>query len=334
MESPEILASALPFGGTPPQELDHWPKMTKWAGRRFGAIKLRAAATNNESESRRLLALCAEIDSRHRDWRARFFEDLETCSWVQIFSEGKWRSKTNPIERLQFLIDRVPAAYSAAGTPNIKAPRVISTTSPRHSGDVFPVRAPDAPLPLAPVKQRSSFEENFAIILRELEKCWPEMSDVVAHHIKAVSIVTDSEFKISSNRYYPGILFLREGGVEKLSCEDIVHEALHQSLFCLEGEGAFQLDNIKERFKSVWSGNELNASVYFHLPVVYFGLFMLYDRLAKNGSTHRSDERADQIGIGLRKFFAEEVGDHWLTPRGHAAFQEIKGLMKSHWAFH
>ena len=158
---------------------------------------------------------------------------------------------------------------------------------------------------------------DFNFSLSDKNKCLEKLYDSIGY-IKKHSDITfrfvrlycqlicfaNSNVKMvsSSQRDYIGRVLLIN--VKEICMERVVsaliHEAIHNYLFCLEHSSRFLSRNrIKTKLESPWSGKEIPDSAFVHACYVWYGLYNFWKSI--------DSVRANEISLG---FFSKTYNDN------------------------
>lgn len=301
------------------------PIMRRFLRHQLTATQLRVRAMPGRcADPERALALLGRVAAAPKDRQDRFFDAVGPAAWIV-------RCRSDPAA----MLDPAHLARLAGLVDLLEADRLPGAAHPVpllfRCGDRHPALAcveaeleRDTPGLAASACDPSDAAAQLRLVVDGIATVWPGMALMLAEHIRGVLLVSGRE--ICSPSYTPGVVLIGEERVAGLSGEDLVHETVHQALFCLEtetplGNGARGADYVSE-----WSGRRLDRSVYGHIGCVYLVIAEYWRRyLALGvGETEKAARRLARLNDGLDAHFGRAVGRDWLSEPGRTLFDQAR----------
>ena len=279
--------------------------------------------------------------------RERFFDDLDIAAWLSgggvDFTKPRTESSLGELIRL---VERMEGDELVTGRSGEEDDRRIALSDHGREpafdvidlgdrGDALPnigaqLRQWFGPASTdkrsAPVPQPTTeaVVEHLRRHLIAVHTVWPAMGALADRHIKAVLLVPGSSS--GSMPALPGTVFFSYANIWRCDGGNLVHETIHQVLYCLAAERCFIADSAQFDYVSEWTGNVRNRKLYLHIPVVYYAMAEYWYRTlqAGIGDVARHRLRIHEICRGLDLFFERRVGHGWLTADGRELHRQLK----------
>ena len=283
-------------------------------------------------------AMLEELQARPSHWRDRFLNDVDVAAWITTIGHKPTLGQLVCVAPFRELLDQHLRLSACASNDDWQ---ILVFTD-------------DAPANLSNAVKFVQIKQNFNVqkwgflteekirlhhyicsILDSISLIWPGMAEMIRHHIRA-AVVGHGHYAASSKRFIGSVMwgddFINNPtlGSGQYFAVSLVHEAVHQALYCIEEEFAFTIPGAKAQFISTWSGEDRDLSVYSHIPLVYYMIAEYLCRLRDRelGILPVISEKICAIVKGLDAFYVDEVGRPYMSPLVRAMHDQIRAALE------